>query len=326
MCTNGCESYNPFDEMTFTNDRCFVCGKQLSHNATMEHVYPKWLQRDFNLWEQRLELLNGTCIRYRDMVIPCCVDCNNIMSERIEKPVKEAVAAGYDAVIRLDPQILFQWLNKISYGTLFKQLSLRMDRRDPASGTIYAQENLAKHRMQFLFLRSTIQEVDYVHQPWSILVFKINDDDAPAYWAYDNPIIKTFFMRLNDVGIIAHLMDNGCNQEFFLQTPTMAELLQKELHPIQFAEICAKFHYKSSLMNRLPFYMSVFDQEHNLQMIIAHEMGGILFDDWNQETYAHVLSFFWEPWKMDITSIYQPPDQVLSYIRNTDGTFNDLFS
>jgi len=36
----------------------------------VEHVFAKWLQQDFNLWNQRMFLRNGTSIRYRQLTIP----------------------------------------------------------------------------------------------------------------------------------------------------------------------------------------------------------------------------------------------------------------
>ena len=80
--------FNPFDQMTFTNDRCFLCGELLTDvNRSKEHVYPKWLQNKFNLWNASLILLNNTPIRYKDLTIPCCKRCNGIMSNKIEKSV-----------------------------------------------------------------------------------------------------------------------------------------------------------------------------------------------------------------------------------------------
>lgn len=38
---------------SFSIDRCFVCDELLTvENATEEHIYPKWLQRKFNLFNQ----------------------------------------------------------------------------------------------------------------------------------------------------------------------------------------------------------------------------------------------------------------------------------
>ena len=94
--------FNPFDQMTFTNDRCFLCGELLTDdNRSKEHVYPKWLQNKFNLWNASLILLNNTPIRYKDLTIPCCKRCNGIMSNKIEKPVQHLVDGGYDAFVKV---------------------------------------------------------------------------------------------------------------------------------------------------------------------------------------------------------------------------------
>ena len=45
--------YSPFETMTFTYDKCFLCGEPLTkENNSDEHVFPKWLQHKFNLWEK----------------------------------------------------------------------------------------------------------------------------------------------------------------------------------------------------------------------------------------------------------------------------------
>lgn len=47
--------YNPFEKMTFTYDKCFLCGEILTdENSTEEHIYPKWLQNKFDLWDKQL--------------------------------------------------------------------------------------------------------------------------------------------------------------------------------------------------------------------------------------------------------------------------------
>lgn len=321
---NNIEEFNPFEEMSFSYDRCFICGEKLSSNNTVEHIYPKWLQNDFDLWNKQLVLLNGTSIQYRNMVVPCCFECNEIMSRKLEKPVKEAVQKGYDEFINLDRKVIFQWLNKISYGALFKELSLKRELRNPNSEAIYTEENLKKHKMQYLFLKSTVQETKYVNNPWSILIFKVKKQKDKQYWVYDNPFVKTYFMLLNDIGIIAHLMDNGCNQDFFMQFPHMVELMGKELHPIQFYELCARFHYKSALLKKSPFYINMFDKNNGVDTIISHGIDGTLYAEWDNETYSHILEFFLEPYKVKFEEIYLGKDKVITYIRNEDGSFKDM--
>lgn len=122
--------FNPFETMTFTYDKCFMCGEILTDlNSSDEHVYPRWLQKEFNLWDQHLTLLNGTDIVYRNLKIPCCLKCNNdYLNKRIEKRIEEAVKGGYEKFKELDESIIFKWLNKIAYGTLLLLLPLVVQR------------------------------------------------------------------------------------------------------------------------------------------------------------------------------------------------------
>lgn len=321
------QKFDPFDQMSFTYDRCFLCGELLHEkNYTVEHIFPKWLQNKFDLWNKELVLLNGTKIKYRNLTIPCCKECNNTMSKYIEKPIERAVDSGYDEFVKLDRKLIFQWLNKISYGMLFKELSLKVDIRNPESPPIYDEENLKKHHMQYLFLKSVIDQSDFSDKPWSILIFKIRAENSHnVYWAADNPFIKTFFIKMNDIGIISHLMDNGYQEDFFMEHPNMREFLDKELHPIQFVELCAKVLYKSSLFYRNPFFITVFDKNKKLNNVISQPISGDAFEEWSQEMYAHCLAFYWEKWGLTFDDIYKGNDMVITYLRNDDGTFKNMF-
>lgn len=321
------EQYDPFDQMTFTYDRCFLCGSFLDEeNRSDEHIYPKWLQNMFSLWNKKLVLLNGTDICYKDLKIPCCNACNGQMSSMIENPIRNAVSEGFESFRNLDRNLVFLWLNKLSYGMLFKELSLDVNRREPDRGKIYSAEYLKENQMQYMFLQSILTKATYAGAPYSMLIFKIDPCDIENYWAHDNPFLKTFFIRMNDIGIITHLQDNGYNEGFFLQFPDMAELSQKTLHPIQFAEICAKFQYKCSLFYRDPFYMMVFDDKQKPEMILSHGMSGDGYDTWSQEDYAKSLAFFWKPYGMNFSDIYKGNDKVWTMLRRDDGSFNDLIS
>ena len=224
--------------MTFTYDKCFLCGDDLNEeNRTEEHIYPKWLQNMFSLWNKRLILLNNTEINYKDLKIPCCKSCNEKMSSLFEKPIERAVTSGYDKLISLDRNLIFLWLNKLSYGILFKELSLNADRKNPEKGKIFSADYMKENQMQYMFLQTILTNAAHTNKPYSMLIFKIDPCNIESYWAFDNPFLRTFFIRMNDIGIITHLMDNGYNEEFFLQYPEMEQLLYKPLHPIQFAEI-----------------------------------------------------------------------------------------
>jgi len=63
--------YRPFLEKTYTWDNCFLCGIRLGEKNTEEHIFPKWLQHKFELWDQKLILTNKSKIPYRNLTIPC---------------------------------------------------------------------------------------------------------------------------------------------------------------------------------------------------------------------------------------------------------------
>ncbi len=68
--------------------------------------------------------------------------------------------------------------------------------------------------MQYTFLKSIINETTFHNKPYSIFVFKVKNN-KDKYWAWENPFIHTFYMQMNDIGIVACLMDNNLNEQFF---------------------------------------------------------------------------------------------------------------
>src|SRR5262249_35334617 len=75
---NPAEQLRAVLEHPYEKETCFLCACALNNaNRSDEHVIPRWLQREFNLWDQRLTLLNDTDIPYRQLTIPCCTRCNN---------------------------------------------------------------------------------------------------------------------------------------------------------------------------------------------------------------------------------------------------------
>lgn len=318
--------YNPFDKMTFTTDRCFLCGALLTkENQTREHVYPKWLQHKFNLWDECLVLLNQTLIQYKDLTIPCCKICNGIMSAKIEKPLQKSVDGGYDEFIKCDRNRIFQWLNKIAYGILFKETSLKLDRKNPNSDSIYSAKELKEHKMQYLFLKSIISDTHYHKNPFSILIFKIKNNEK-RYWAWENPFLHTFCIQMNDIGIISCLMDNGFNEEFFMSCEKERELLNQHIHPVQFLEICSRFVYKVSLLYKKPFYITHCNEDGSPADIISFDIQGNAFEAWSQEEYSKVFSSLLQDnyYILDVGEVYQGNGLVASTLWDKNGNFFDM--
>ena len=206
---------------------------------------------------------------------------------------------------------------------LYKEAMLLRERGNEDAGYVMPHDVLNELHMKYIFLISIIGDTDYIESPYSLLIFKIKSDKNPTYWGYDGFLIPVFCMNLNDIGIIAHLQDNRFNEAFFKEQDSMNDLLQRELHIMQFREVCARFLYKSSLFVRNPSYIMVMDSEVPKQ-IISQEMSGIGYSEWSQESYAKVLAYFWEDFDISYDKIYKGNDTVWTLLWDENGNFIEL--
>lgn len=118
-------------------DCCFICGaSQLNTVFNDEHVWPKWLLKEFNLYDEVIKLGNNTTFTYSRYTTICCETCNSRMGEEIETPVKkilslsakEIKAALKESSKRL---LIYRWLASIFLKVHLRNRSFRMvlDRR-----------------------------------------------------------------------------------------------------------------------------------------------------------------------------------------------------
>jgi hypothetical protein len=316
--------YNPEKDRAFTVDRCFLCGKIVAGDNSKEHIFPKWLQEEFGLWNKQLTLLNDTGIPYRSLTIPCCADCNNVHLSEIENHVSSTYRQGYKVFTGIDPYILFLWLSKIFYGLLFKELLLPYNRANPTGGSILTEEDFERFSMAHLFLQGARIPIRFQHfVPWSIFIFnsQVSEIQEMNFDFRDSLIDMTFGIRMGEISVIAVLQDNGAQQEIFGEY--IAELQGLRIYPIQFGELCAMTTYKQRLFNRTPKYIIAESGDH--VEVIAMPLQGLsakpIYDDWSQEAYSHHLAFHVQ---VPRERIYSPPDRVMTWLRNEDGTLKRM--
>jgi len=106
-------------EFDLTKDNCFICGNRAT---TVEHIIPKWLQRKFNLWDQKIEVPNLTTVKYKQLVVPACKRCNNEIYGKLEEKMSKNEA---------DEKDIWRWANKIHFGLRLKDSFLDFDRKNP---------------------------------------------------------------------------------------------------------------------------------------------------------------------------------------------------
>ncbi len=272
---------------------CFLCGVELtSSNKSIEHVIPKWLQRKYDLWNQHIVLINGTSIPYKNLTIPCCKDCNNHYLKQIESKVHKAALSGFVEVKKLDQLTLFQWIGKIFYGLMYKELFLKYNQQVTDSDAILSPEILDDYQTHYIFLQSCRQLVDFNEfSPFTILVVNLQSSkEQIKNWDFtDNLQCMCIAIRMGDTGIIGMLQDSQQLRDFSKMYP---QFFQHPLHPIQFRELIALVFYWNSLINRTPKY--IIGDENGVLKIHQLPLGGLsnrpIFDKFNYKDYGHFLS------------------------------------
>ena len=298
------------------NDICFFCANQYPQShISMEHVFPKWLQNKFDLWEQQIHLLNKSLIRYRQLAVPCCSQCNNKYLSTIEKDAKFVCENGIKATPDLKLS-LFLWLSKIWYGLLYKELFMLYDQSNPEFGTIADTKLINQYSQHLEFMQTARGEIRLEKfDPFSIFAFECQTVDPPSlnYDYIDESLTMVSGIRMGKVGIIIVFQDGGAQQGF-------DKYLCKEapfpLHPIQFREVCAKIIYKESIRDRTPKWFAI-ESENIIPTYYQLPLGGFsrkpFYRDWEMDKYAQYLSFYTGK---DLRDIYSPPDRVCTWLRD----------
>ncbi|MBT2445353.1 hypothetical protein J7E93_35800 [Streptomyces sp. ISL-36] len=282
-------------DQALTQDRCFLCGAGLLGGRTDEHVFPQWLLRRCDLWNEKITLLNGTLMPYAQMRIPCCSTCNNEHLSRIEQAVGDAFTEGPEAVAALDATTLFLWMGKIYYGLMFRELSLLADRRDPETGTIISPEFLTTFRMHHMLLQAARGAVRWQsdQHPASVFVFKAQEPTDPrARFDYVDIINFPFFaIRVGGTAVVAVLQDWGALAQA-VTVPGLEAAGQIALHPQQFRETAALAAYMTTLFNRVPKHLLLASEDHVnvVTLPLAGMSAKFVFDPFDVGHYAQVLS------------------------------------
>ena len=317
---------DPVDRRFLNRDHCFLCGRKLTPTTrTTEHIFPKWLLNRFELWDQRLTLLNGTSLPYRRVRVPCCTLCNGVYLGSLERRVRTAVEGGYDIVRTLPRTVLFQWLTKIFFQILYMEMRLAADVRDPKQGSILTPEFVDNFRLEHVLLNSVRVPVELAGTlPWSIFVFATQcaSDNRKNFDFLDSVYEHGIAIRMGDVGIIALLMDGHVQQQVF-RDATASIARRVRLHPLQFREIAAKVAYKRQTMNRTPRFITAWNEEAGWFQVVGMSIAGLsthpLFDAWDNRQYARVLEFYLREFGITYDELLAPPNQTLTFLRQGAG-------
>lgn len=236
--------------------RCFLCGGPPTKGKG-EHVVPRWLQKRFDLWDQKLTLLNGTRIPYRDIRVPACEGCNSRILGKTETYVSGLRGSSVSDWSHLQSFEVGRWLSKILIGILIKEASLLHDRSSPELGMIFPTEGVDELFLMHLLVQSWRKVIHFrsLHaaHPFTLYVYEIEqDDDFSNFNMSTNLFGKSLCIRFGDLGL-AFVSDGGLQHEMATLGPY--NLGFQKLHPVQFDELAARVHYKSALRDATHLYI-----------------------------------------------------------------------
>lgn len=278
-------------------DRCFLCGKTFPiDQITREHVFPRWLQRKFDIWNRQLTLVNGTRIKYRSFTAPACVECNGISLSRIEDKVASALPSGAEAVRALGHEVLYVWLSKLMFGALYVEALLPADQSNHHAGPILPSTVLGNFRHLHFMMQAARTSIEFhsfetsFHA--SVLVFPVQQHPSAAHrFMYRDDVVHgCIAVRLDTVGLIC-VADGGAQER--LAEEIFPKLFSHNLHPLQFEEVCAKVFMKARTQRLVPKYVTAISPGRtSVTQIPFGGMSRGIFGEWNQELYGQILADF----------------------------------
>ncbi|MFT4667617.1 MAG: hypothetical protein ACI923_002160 [Flavobacteriales bacterium] len=311
--------YYPFRKMDFNPQKCFLSGQDIDSEEEQTFVFPEWIMDRYSLRDKSLKMLEGSILKYKDMKMPCHSSVIIDAIDPLEREIEEAFTKGYDAVIKVPEVRLFQWMAKIMLGVLFNDIGSEKRKFDlegkDFSLSPFVQERFHKFH---LLLQSLVFPMEFIGTKlWSIKVFKIKISKDIFNYKDDSTNLN-FSLGMHDFGIVACLQDNGAVA--IHEQGISEKFLNKTLHPVQFEEICARFIYANYLLNIYAEYTikSIEDKLIVESTPLIGTDNKPLFDRWDNDMFAQVLSLYWKPWGITKDEILTFGNSPISYLENND--------
>lgn len=309
--------YNPFEDFLFDNNTCFLSGEPL-RSAERIQVFPDWLMRKFDIADKPFKLLDESLRTYKQLQLPCTASVAERISE-LDNHIEQGFELGYEAVKEMDRVRLFQWVARMVYGVVFNEIQAGIHQQKLSGETInFSQVLVHKFKNLHLMLQSLIVPVQFDGIPFTLVTAHVdNPKDTFNYRDEINTLV--YSLRMNDFGLIVCLQDNGANGAYHKSLVESSK--GKQLHPIQFEELCARFFYSAYLFNRLPTYtvLQTDEQTYIEPMPLMDMSMKPIFDQWQVKTYGQVLENFWKPWGYSLFEIIKDPDNPMSFLLDNKG-------
>jgi hypothetical protein len=312
--------YNPFQNMFFHSNTCFLTGEDISTNPHYITFFPQWVLNRFSLNDKLFTMMNNvTSFKYSEMKLPCSSLVKDAYTT-LDNEIKEAFNTGYFAVKNLKPEKLFIWSGLFVYCVLYHDLLIEKENKQKQNLEFKISKTLQDRFSLFhLMLQSLVAPIQFsTLKPWSITMVKLKYSKDIFNYRGDT-VNLIFTLGVNGIGIIITLQDNEIVKQ--KENNLVSKLQNAVLHPIQFEELKARFIYHNYLLQYKPKYNITFNK--SLLEINAlpfkTENINTLFNTWNDKVFADVLTEYWKPWGLKKQEIYSFPNTPLSFLENENS-------
>jgi hypothetical protein len=317
--TENNKIYYPFQKMDFSPQKCFLTGQNIESEEEQIFVFPEWIMDRYSLRDKSLKMLEGSILRYKDMKTPYHSTVIKDAIDPLERVIEKAFTKGYDSVIKVPEEHLFQWMAKIMLGVLYIDIGIEK-RKFELEGKQFTLPPFLQERFQklHLILQSLVFPMEFKGTKlWSIKVFKVKISKDIFNYKDDSTNLN-FSLGMHDFGIVACLQDNGAVA--IHEQGIVEKFSNKTLHPVQFEEICARFIYTNYLLNIYAEY--TIKSTEDKVIVESAPLSGTdnksLFDWWDDDMFAQVLSLYWKPWGITKDEIITFGNSPISYLENND--------
>lgn len=309
--------YNPFENLHFNEQTCFLTGTDLKDETSEITVFPTWILDRFDYHNRRFTLMDTVNSKlYKDLKLPCSSVAKEAY-EQLDKEVKMAFDKGYEGVKALDEQRLFLWISRIVYGVLYQEIIFekeRLERRD----LDFKISPVLKERYAYfhLMMQSLVAPIEFSDKkPWSISIVRLKYSEE-VFNHRDDAVNLLFSLGINGFGIIACLQDNGVLMDE--QQTTLDKIGDMELHPIQFEELCARVLYSNYLLQAQPkFQFHATEERLKIEALeVKPEVNQSVFSVWDNEMFEQVLEDYWSPWGLTKKDIMNDSSIPISFLED----------
>lgn len=213
-------------------EECAFCSDPAT---TVEHIIPKWLQRHYGLYDQRLRVWTGNTINYRCATILACKKCNGTRLANLENRIRLGTASERD---------YYLWALKIRYGLAIMDARLLIDPKKPEKGFLLPLE-MRRYKAEFIVpALASLDNPAFKFDPdpfGSVFLFEQDQNNVghfgfadvpPPYWAFSIvlPPNKILAVLLADRGVIkSFCQKNGIYEQLELITKPLDSTIPQQL-------------------------------------------------------------------------------------------------